>query len=287
MRIGFFQFAPEFGRRDVNIARVESELDRLTPGPCALTPTLVVLPELFSTGYCFASKEELLDLAEDLKTGPTVTRLQALSNRTNTMIAAGIAERAQDRVYNSAVLIIPQTPRLTPDAPVLTYRKLHLFGREKQLFSPGDQPPLVANVETVPIGQQGLSRSRIRIGLEVCFDHFFPELTRSLALQGAQLICHPANLVLPYAQQTTVVRALENGIFWILCNRIGTERRGGQELTFTGQSQIIGPRGAILCRVGKEEELKIVEIAPEQADNKEAFPGNDLLKDRRPELYRI
>jgi predicted amidohydrolase len=237
---------------------------------------LVVLPELFSTGYCFASKEELLDLAEDLKTGPTVTRLQALSNRTNTMIAAGIAERAQDRVYNSAVLIIPQALRLTLDAPVLIYRKLHLFGREKQLFSPGDRQPGTAIVKGVCIG------------LEVCFDHFFPELARTLVLQGAQLICHPANLVLPYARQTTIARALENGIFWILCNRIGTEKLGDQELTFNGFSQIIGPRGDILCQAGATEEiLRIVDVSPGDADDKRVFPGNDLLKDRRPEMYRL
>ena len=266
MRVGFFQFAPQFGARAANLAKVESALT-------GATADLVVLPELCNTGYCFGSRTELSGLAEDPIKGPTVTRLQRLADRTGIAIVAGLAERdgavGSPGLFNSAVLLAPGRP-----TPLLTYRKVHLFGREKELFDPGDRPPAIAAFKGV------------KVGLEVCFDHFFPELTRTMALQGVQLICHPANLVLHYAQQTTVTRALENGIFWVLCNRIGTETRIEQALTFTGRSQIVAPRGQILVAAGCEEEvIKIVDIDPGLAADKEIFTNNDLLKDRRPELY--
>lgn len=267
MRVGFFQFAPKFGDRPANLARVESALAKAAAD-------LIVLPELFSTGYCFADRAELAGFAEVLgpapAAGPTITGLQSMVDRTGIAITAGIAELAADgRLFNSAALLVPGQ-----QGPLLTYRKIHLFGREKELFDPGDRAPQTAVF-------QGC-----RIGLEVCFDHFFPELTRALALQGVQLICHPANLVLQYAQQTTVTRALENGVFWVLANRVGAEEHSGRQLTFTGLSQIVGPRGRILAAAGEAEEvLKVTEFDPSLADNKEIFTGNDLLKDRRPEFY--
>jgi predicted amidohydrolase len=262
MRVGFFQFAPEFGNVEANLARVEAALR----GGAA---ELIVLPELFNTGYCFNSRAELAGFAEDLSSGPTTTRLQRLADDTRIAVAAGMAESSGGQLFNSAVIIAPGLPQ-----PLLTYRKVHLFGREKELFDPGDRAPAIAELNGV------------RIGLEVCFDHFFPELARTLALHGVQVVCHPSNLVLHYAQQTTIARALENGIFWVLCNRIGTENHGGQELAFTGRSQIVAPRGEILASAGRDEEiLKIVAIDPHRADDKEIFRNNDLLLDRRPELY--
>ncbi|MEO0108479.1 MAG: nitrilase-related carbon-nitrogen hydrolase [candidate division WOR-3 bacterium] len=264
MRIGFYQFAPRFGQTEQNLLRVERALGRVRAD-------LITLPELFSTGYCFESVPELQALAEDANSGPTVRRLQVLANRTGIALAAGIAERCGARTYNSAVLVVPGR-----DRPVLTYRKVHLFGSEKGLFSPGRRRPAVVAV------------AGARIGIEICFDHFFPELARTLALRGVQIVCHPANLVLPYAQATTVARALENGIFWVLCNRTGLEYRSGRPVRFTGGSQIIGPRGEILARAGpREEVVKTVAINPARADDKGIFPGNDLLADRRVALYDL
>jgi predicted amidohydrolase len=266
MRVGFFQFAPKFGDPAANLAKVESALGKVAAD-------LIVLPELFSTGYSFADRDELAEYAESFgpaAAGPTMTGLRQMADRTRIAIAAGVAERTEDgRLFNSAALFVPGQYE-----PLLTYRKIHLFGREKELFDPGDHAPRTAVFQNA------------RIGLEVCFDHFFPELTRALALQGAQLICHPANLVLQYAQQTTVTRALENGIFWAMANRIGTEEHSGRQLTFTGRSQIVGPRGKVLAAAGETEEVvKVTEFNPSQADDKEIFNGNDLLRDRRPELY--
>jgi predicted amidohydrolase len=126
----------------------------------------------------------------------------------------------------------------------------------------------------------------VRLGLLVCFDHFFPEAARSLALKGAQVICHPSNLVLRYAHATTASRSIENRVFWILANRTGTESAGKKELTFIGESQVTAPDGRVLCRAGADtEELVVVDINPAEALNKQVTRRNHLLTDRRTDLY--
>jgi predicted amidohydrolase len=123
----------------------------------------------------------------------------------------------------------------------------------------------------------------------VCFDHLFPEAARSLALRGAEIILHPANLVLPdLAQRTMRVRALENGVFTATANRIGTESRGDESLTFTGQSQIVAPDGEVLvCLSESQPEVGVVRIDLEVARSKAVTPFNDKLNDRRPDLYAL
>ncbi|MBI1743416.1 hypothetical protein HYR54_10190 [Candidatus Acetothermia bacterium] len=260
MKIGFFQFAPQFGKRRENLKAVAEVLANVSVD-------LLVLPELFNTGYLFTSKQDLIELAEPVP-GPTTLFLQQLTERKQMSIVHGIAERAQDKFYNSAVL-------LGPDGVRAVYRKAHLFSEEKLYFAPGDSPFQVYN-----IGQ-------VKIGILVCFDYWFPEAVRQLALQGAQIICHPSNLVLPgYGQQVTRVRAMENRMFWVLCNRTGKDVREGRELAFTGESQIVSPKGEILAKAGLDEQsLQIVEIEPRAADDKRVTSMNDLFKDRRTDLY--
>ncbi|MCS6816365.1 MAG: nitrilase [Blastocatellia bacterium] len=262
MRVAFYQFAPEQGAVEKNRERLAAVLE-------GLEADLVVLPELATTGYLFASREELYHQAEPVP-GPTTDQLQACAQRRGTHIVIGIAERVNNRCYNSAVLIGPQ-------GVIGIYRKMHLFHEEKELFHPGDLGFPIFNVNGV------------KVGLLVCFDHFFPEAARTLALQGAQVICHPSNLILPgLGQLTTRVRALENRVFWILANRIGTETRGSQSLTFTGESQIIAPDGTLLVQAtSQEERVGLVEIDPMRACDKRVTALNDLFADRRPTWYRL
>jgi predicted amidohydrolase len=232
-----------------------------------LSVNLLVLPELFNTGYLFTAKEEVAELSESIP-GPTTLFLQEITERKQSFIVAGIAERHGGNFYNSAVLI-------GPDGVRAVYRKAHLFLEEKLFFTPGDSPFQVCEI--------GLAR----IGLLVCFDYWFPEAVRRLALQGAQIICHPSNLVLPgYGQQVTRVRAMENRLYWVLANRVGRDVRKGRELSFTGESQIISPRGEILAQAGRDEpSLQVIEIDPHTADDKHITPMNDLFRDRRADLY--
>jgi len=122
----------------------------------------------------------------------------------------------------------------------------------------------------------------------ICFDWIFPEAARTLALKGADIICHPSNLVLPYCQTAMVTRCLENHVFAITANRIGTEQRGVRTLTFTGGSQVTDTKGKILHRASTDrEEVAVIEIDPQLAQDKHATANNHIFNDRRPEMYEL
>jgi predicted amidohydrolase len=261
MRIGFYQFSPVFGDVKANLQQIERALE-------GVEVDLIVLPELANSGYLFTSAEEVATLAEPIP-GPTTEFLQKLARRRGCHFVLGLPERAGDLFYNSAVLVGPK-------GVIGIYRKAHLFYEEKLFFQPGDLGFPIFDVQGV------------KLGLLICFDHLFPEAARSLALKGAQIICHPSNLVLPtYGQLTTRVRSIENHVFWVLANRCGTEDRGTKKLTYTGCSQVTASDGSILSEATAEEEtLKIVEIDPAKALDKHVTKLNDLFEDRRPDLYK-
>ncbi len=259
-KIGYYQFEPHFGMVQKNLERILSALTDVQAD-------LIVLPELPFTGYYFKDRKELKDLAEDVNDSSTVERLKDFCQQQDLYIVTGFAEKAADKVFNSAVLI-------GPGKIVHTYRKLHLFNTEKDYFDPGDTPLEVALMRDV------------KIGLMVCFDWIFPEVARMLALKGADILCHPANLVLTYCQQAMRTRSIENSVFTVTANRYGTEKRSHGALTFTGQSQITDPQGTLLSRAEpKADSLSVVEIDVALARDKKITAKNDLFSDRRPEFY--
>ncbi len=170
--------------------------------------------------------------------------------------------------YNSAILVYP-------DGKIKVYRKVHLFFEEKLFFEPGN------------LGFPVFEVKGVKVGMMVCFDWVFPEATRSLALGGAEIIAHPANLVLPYCQDAMITRSIENRVFTITANRTGKDVRGDKELSFTGKSQIVSPSGErVLEFEGEEEGIKVIEIEPAMARDKNITEYNDLFRDRRPGVYR-
>ena len=183
-------------------------------------------------------------------------------------IVAGLAERVGKKAYNSAVLVGPK-------GLVGTYRKAHLFWDEKKIFARGDTPFKVYRA------------GKVRVGMMICFDWLFPEAARTLALLGADVICHPSNLVLPYCPAAMITRSLENRVFTITANRVGTEERvPGKKLKFIGSSQVTSPYGEVLVRAGsKKEEAASVEIDHLMARSKRITPLNDIFKDRRTDLF--
>jgi len=260
MRVGFFQFCPERGSKSSNIERVSGAVS-------GLQCDLLVLPELFNTGYLFSSAAEAQQLAERIPSGPTTQALLQIASEHNVAIVGGLAERDGSKLFNSSVLV-------TPDGEAFCYRKLHLFGYEKEVFLPGDREPEV------------FEAFGVKVGIMICFDWYFPETARVLMLKGAQVICHPANLVLPYCQGAMVTRCLENRVFAITANRVGTETVAGREITFTGGSQVVDPLGNVLARAATNaEEVGIVDIEPKASFEKSLTGRNDLLSDRRVELY--
>ena len=261
MKAAFYQYNPLFGKKNENLEKVLSAVQDADTD-------LLVLPEFFATGYQFISKEEVEELSEQVPGGHTTQSLAELSRRKGFHIVAGIAEKDGDRFFNSAVLT-------GPDGFLGVYRKTHLFFEEKLYFTPGDTGFRVWDTKTG------------RIGVMICFDWFFPESMRTLALLGADIVAHPSNLVLPYCPEAMPVMCLENKVFAVTANRIGEERRKeGQILKFIGQSEIVSPEAKVLVRAPESEEaLLVAEIDPRIARDKSLNPMNNIFDDRRPEMY--
>ncbi|MFH1011936.1 MAG: nitrilase-related carbon-nitrogen hydrolase [bacterium] len=261
-RIGFLQTAPRFGAVEKNRRQIEQLLD----GQAA---DLWVLPELALTGYDFLDVAELRRYAEEIPGGESTAWLHSLAAKHHAAFVMGLPELAGNRRFNSVILVGPK-------GFIGRYRKLHLFDREKELFEPGDE-------WLQPIEVDG-----VKIGIMICFDWIFPEVARTLALRGAQVLCHPSNLMLPYCQKAMFARAVENGVFAVTSNRVGREDRAGRELVFTGGSQILSPKGDLLAQAGEETiEVKVAEIEPEAALQKNVTPTNHLFGDRRPAFYGL
>lgn len=261
MKVGFYQFRPRFGKPMANLRKVIDVLKEVSAD-------LIVLPELAFSGYYFASREEASALAEDPVKSDLVATLATLCKERNLHLVTGFAEKKADKIFNSSLLI-------GPDGLRHTYRKLHLFNDEKNWFDPGDTPLQIQHVLDA------------KIGMMICFDWFFPEVARTLAVAGAHIICHPSNLVLDYCQQAMLTRCLESSIFAITANRFGTDKRPHGELRFTGKSQIVAPRGKLLQRAPSQREMVcVLEIDPALAENKMITPLNHQMTDRRPEFYK-
>ncbi len=260
MKIGYIQFKPIFGKKEKNLERI---LGFLKEGS-KREADLLVLPELCNVGYVFKSKAEAEALSEEIPEGKTTKALSRSAEEGNLCIVAGLCEKSGGKLYNSSVLV-------GADGSIAVYRKAHLFDTEKFWFSEGNTPFEVHDI------------SKARIGMMICFDWFFPEAIRVLALKSAQIVCHPSNLVLPYCQKSLLGAAVQNRVFIVTANRVGIERG----TKFTGMSQIVSPSMEVLARSNRtREEIRIVEIDPKDADNKKITGHNDLWDDRRTDLYR-
>ncbi|MCP8315823.1 MAG: acyltransferase [archaeon] len=262
LKLGFVQTNPVFGEKEKNVEEAIN-LSRRAGGD------LIVFPELFNTGYAFISKKEAYDLAEEIPNGYTTMMLIEHSKESNKTIVAGLAERFGDKVFNSSVIV-------SNGRFIGVYRKIHLFYKEKFWFSIGDT------------GFKVFDLGSFKIGGMICFDWFFPESARILALEGADVIAHPSNLVLPgLCQKAMLTRSLENKVFIITANRIGTEVRDGERFHYTGRSQITSPSMKILASA-KEDEItaKVVDVDISEARNKNITKFNHAIQDRRVEFYR-
>ena len=258
MKIAFIQLAPVLG----DVRATIQKIDQLLHG-CEIADILV-LPELCNSGYNFVSHEQAYETSEEIENSIFIQFLEEKCSQLNLYLVSGFNERDKEVLYNSAVLI-------GPSGYIGRYRKLHLFMNEKDYFTPGNTG--------LPIYDIGLCK----IGMLVCFDWIFPEVWRILALKGAEIICHPSNLVIPgLAQKAVPIHALTNRVYTVTANRIGTER----ELSFTGLSTIANPTGDILIQASQtEEEVAVTDVDIALARDKMITERNDIFADRRPEQY--
>jgi len=261
MRIALVQNHPIFGDKAGNVARLVTAME-------SAPSDLYVLPELAYSGYQFVSTEEARRLADPIDSDSLDAFRQA-SKKLDACVVFGFPELAADRVYNSALAVLP-------DGREYLYRKTHLFYKEKLFFAPGDT------------GFGVFEFREAKIGMAICFDWFFPESFRTLALKGADIIAHCSNLVMPYCQQADFAAAVQNRVFIATANRVGTEKREPEELAFTGKSVLVSPKGEyILEGPPNAEALLTAEIDPALARSKRVNALNDVFAERRPEFYGL
>ena len=241
-------------------------LRRAASEAAGLGARLLVLPELFLTGYNIGS--DALHAQAEAVDGPAASQAAAIAREAGLALLYGYPERGADgRLYNSALLLGPDGARLA------NYRKTHLFGEmERQVFTPGDTPFVLAEL------------GGMRVGILVCYDVEFPEMVRGLALRGAGLVAVPTALMRPYdfvPRMMLPVRAYENQVFMIYANRCGEE----DGMAYVGESCIVAPDGSVLARAGARQALLTAEL--DDASMAQSRAANTYLRDRQEQHYTL
>jgi 5-aminopentanamidase len=238
---------------------------------------LVVLPELCDSGYVFDAGDpaaEARGLAAPAAESVTLRQWRSLASQHGLVIVGGFCELGADgRLYNSAALV-------DASGTLAVYRKVHLWDKEKLVFTPGDAPPPVVDTE---FG---------RVAAMICYDLEFPEWSRLVALDGADLIAAPVNwpgYSPPTGERPAEVikaqaAAAANGVFVAVADRCRTERG----VSWISGSVIVGPEGYPLAGPVLADRPTVLSVACElpRARDKSLSGNNDLLADRRPELYK-
>lgn len=236
---------------------------------------LIVFPELATTGYQCGKYFEAL--AEDVNdsTSFSIHKIAEYAKKYKIHVIYGLAEKEtkedietreeKTRLYNAQVLIDQE------GTVIGTYRKVHLFDTEKEWFTPGD----TYRVFDTAIG---------KLGLFICYDASFPEVARILTLQGADILINSTNWEKPYQRDMNIymqARALENTIYLICCNRIGTDLN----LSFFGESCILDPLGVPIQKA--EKEIEEVLVADIDYDRMRYLRNNyyTMLQERRESTY--
>ena len=215
MQFGFLQF-------DVN-HDVEKNINKIKTMLQQITADIIILPELCSCGYLFDDEKSLSNFAEQVPTGLFCLEMMKLSKCHNCALIFGIAEKDNNKIYNTADI-------MENGNYIGKYRKIHLSNYEKKLFIKGDCNR-VFNVKG------------IKIGVQICFDIWFPEISREQVLKGAEILCILANFGGETSYDISRIRAIENLTPVILCNRIGFEKSTQMDATFLGKSTVIKHNG--------------------------------------------
>jgi len=223
---------------------------------------LIVFPECAASGYLVdATFDEVYELADEIP-GRTTRRVQQAARDLGVHVVWSTYERSGGKLYNASVLIDDG------GGIVGVYRKTHLFGSEAALITPGS----AAQVYDTKLG---------RIGMTICYDGDFPELSRLLAVKGAEIITRTSAFLRPFDlwELTNRARAFDNHVYWVAANAVGVEARGNAH--FYGHSMLVAPTGQRLGLAGAGEEIVAALLTPDVT-----WPQPfHHLRDRNLEIY--
>lgn len=262
MNISVFQFDSLTGRPVLNFRKIEKTLSAFDFG----MTDMIVFPEMTDTGYNM----------EDIRKNPLIWEEEAfefirkIAAENQVIIMIGLSEKSHDNIYNT-IVILDQKGNI-----IYKYRKTHLVTIS----------PLCEHLTIAPGASLGLfTLNQVKMGIMTCYELRFPEIARSLTLQGARIIFVPS--AWPEVRKdhfTTLLkaRAIENQVFIVSANRVGND--GGIE--FAGNSMIIDPYGKILAHGSPYEEM-ILTCAIDLNQIEESRKQISALKERRPDLYTL
>jgi 5-aminopentanamidase len=263
-RLGVCQFEPVMLDKAANLAKIEDMARRAALAGAQL----IVFPECCLSGYPVTPElsREVLALAEEVsgpQKGPSVARLERLSQELGVHLVVGFPERWGGVAANSAMVLAPQI------GVAGCFRKVHLWEADREFFEPGRE----FAVYDAPAG---------RYGAVICFDFEFPESARLLTLQGANLVVAPTADMVPWQSYQNVfcrARAMENQIFFAVANYLGTV----ETVEFFGGSIIADPYGRVLAEAGTAEAILVADI--DLSLIPKVTSELQYLAQRRPELY--
>jgi predicted amidohydrolase len=236
--------------------------------------SVIVLPELTTSGYVFRSRAEAFALSETAATGQSLRAWSDAAARLGVYVIGGFAERDGDRLFNAAALIGPR-------GLLGIYRKLHLWENEHLFFEPGNRGLPVFDT---PFG---------RIAAVICYDGWFPEVYRQLAAQRVDLVCMPTNWVpmpqqperMPAMANTLAMASAHSNAMVLACaNRIGVER--GQ--AFIGQSLIVDASGQPVAGPASLDQTELLLARVDFAAvrrGRQLNVFNHVLRDRRADVF--
>lgn len=267
--IAVVQMKPRLGEPEENLVKMSETISKIASQQRV---DLIVFPELITSGYELGVR--FTELAQRVP-GPTINLIAQRANEYGVYIAFGMVtkERVESVLYNSAILV-------GPDGELLdAYNKIHLRGEERMAFREGYKLPIIPT----EIGN---------IGLMIGYDLAFPEVARSLVLDGAELICVMANWeasVIDEWKTYVRARAYENSVFIAAANRIGED----VTLNFGGESMIVGPRGQIHASLANETDpesgapLEGFAVARIDLDEVRKFREEyQFIQNRQPAVYK-
>ena len=250
MKVAFYQFNVQKDDKESNLLKVRKKLE-------GTDIELVVLPEYFSTGIIKKTRNAVLNQAEKVPDGYTCSRLQEIAKENNCFLIGSLIEREGEYLFNTAVVI-------GPGGFLGKQRKVHLCDFEQNFLERGKE----FNIFNI---------NNVKMGILICYDCWFPEISRILMFNGVQVICHPCNFSNSLSFDFAKIRAIESTSYLISCNQAAMTKVKKDYINYIGGSRIYDYKGGMISLAGKNEVLQSTVIDPQKSIKKEYEDCQDVL----------